>query len=228
MTLEAVVGKIKALFVQMVSYFSIYEIAILLSIFFIFIMLFTLGLLLRGRKFVAGFFITLSIAVIFATPFILQFAMQEILYKIDVKITNAYPMQFTKGFFVASEVSNNGKIPINECLVSVNEVREESNSIIKIINRIFPKSSSHTSVDIDIDINETKHFSVIVPQIQAKEPFLYQIFVDCYLSNKFAQKVQKNKQHQNEHIITPTPPDYDIKFESPQDDTQQSPETESL
>lgn len=83
---------LKTLLLQIISYFSLYEIATIMAIFFVFIMIFTLGLLLRGRKFIPYFFFFLSVVVIFSTPFVLHFVMQKILYPIDVNITSEHPM----------------------------------------------------------------------------------------------------------------------------------------
>ena len=220
--------KLKTLLIQIISYLSLYEIASLLVIFFVFIMFFTLGLLLRGRKFIARFFFFLSILVIFSTPFVLRFLMQKVLYTSEVNITSAHAMQYTNGFFVAGEITNKGKIVINECYIAVNEVRDEKGSkAMKILNSLFPKSSSGISIEIDIEVGETKNFAVIVPNLKAKEPFLYRIYVDCYLSNKFAQKMQKNKKTSTD-IITPKPPKDNVETTQPPaqnaEDTQEEAE----
>lgn len=214
---------LKALLAQIVSYLSLYEIATLLAIFFIFIMLFTLGLLLRGRKFIAKFFFFNSMVVVFSTPFVLHFVMKNVLYKIEVDITNAHAMQYTKGFFVAGEITHIGKIPINECYVSVDEVRNENGSkVIKAFNSIFPRSSSGAIVNIDINVGEQKKFATIVPHFEAKEPFLYRIYVDCYLSNKFAQKIQKKVE--NADIIKPKLDAQEIKDEQKEEVPQEQEE----
>lgn len=199
--------KLKILLIQMVSYLSVYEIGLILIGFFIFIMLFTLGLLLRGRRFIARFFFFLSIVAILAAPFVLHFMMKNVLYKADVTLMSAYPMQYTKGFFVAGNITNKGRAPINECLISVDSVRDEKDSkFMKYFNSIFPKSSLSTSIDIDIEPDSNADFSVIVPNFEAQEPLLFRVYVDCYLSNKFAQKMQK-KQPLNKDIITPKEPE---------------------
>ena len=199
--------KLKILLIQMVSYLSVYEIGLILIGFFIFIMLFTLGLLLRGRRFIARFFFFLSIIAILAAPFVLHFMMKNVLYKVDVTLTSAYPMQYTKGFFVAGNITNKGRAPINECLISVDSVRDEKDSkIMRYFNSIFPKSSLSTSIDIDIEPDSNADFSVIVPNFEAKESSSFRVYVDCYLSNKFAQKMQK-KQPLNKDIITPKEPE---------------------
>lgn len=197
--------KLKALLIQMASYLSIYELGVLLGIFFIFIMFFTLGLLLRGRRFIARFFFFLSILTIFSTPFALQAVMQKVFYKIEVEITSAYPMQYTKGFFVAGKITHRGKVPINECLISVDLVRDEKGSqVIKVFNTLFPKRSFSTIHEVDIGLHQSADFAVIVPNFEAKEAF-FRVYVDCYLSNKFTQKMQKPKQ-QSADIITPREP----------------------
>ena len=181
------IENVKTLLVQTISYLSLYEIATLLAIFFIFIMLFTLGLLLRGRKFIARFFFFLSILVVCSTPFALRYVMQKVLYTSE------------------GDITHNGKVDVNECSIVVNEVRDENGIMLfKILNSIIPKSSSSTNIELDIGVGETKSFAVIVPNIKAKEPFLYRIYVDCYLSNKFAQKMQK-PQKSSAGIITPKP-----------------------
>ena len=199
--------KLKILLIQMVSYLSVYEIGLILIGFFIFIMLFTLGLLLRGRRFIARFFFFLSIIAILATPFVLHFMMKNVLYKTDVTLMSAYPMQYTKGFFVAGNITNKGRAPINECLISVDSVRDEKDSkFMRYFNSIFPKSSLSTSIDIDIEPDSNADFSVIVPNFEAQEPLLFRVYVDCYLSNKFAQKMQKKKAPSKD-IITPKEPE---------------------
>lgn len=198
--------KLKVLLIQMASYLSIYEIGLILIGFFVFIMIFTLGLLLRGRRFIARFFFFLSAIAILAAPFVLHFMMKNVLYKTDVTLTSAYPMQYTKGFFVAGNIAHKGRVPINECLISVDSVRDEKdNKIIKFLNGIFPKSSLSTSIDIDVEPENNADFSVIVPNFEANEPLLFRVYVDCYLSNKFAQKMQKKKAP-NKDIITPREP----------------------
>ena len=199
--------KLKVLLIQMVSYLSVYEIGLILIGFFIFIMLFTLGLLLRGRRFIARFFFFLSIVAILAAPFVLHFMMKNVLYKTDVTLMSAYPMQYTKGFFVAGNITNKGRAPINECLISVDSVRDEKDSkFMKYFNSIFPKSSLSTSIDVDIEPDNNADFSVIVPNFEAQEPLLFRVYVDCYLSNKFAQKMQKKKAPSKD-IITPEEPE---------------------
>lgn len=197
--------KLKVLLIQMVSYLSIYEIGLILIGFFVFIMVFTLGLLLRGRRFIARFFFFLSVVAILAAPFVLHFMMKNVFYKIDVTLTSAYPMQYTKGFFVAGNITHKGRALINECLVSVDSVRDEKDSqFMRYFNSVFPKSSFSTSIDIDIEPGSNAEFSVIVPNFEAKEP-LFRVYVDCYLSNKFTQKMQKKKTSSKD-IITPKEP----------------------
>ena len=154
--------------------------------------------------------------------------MQKVLYTSEVNITSAHAMQYTNGFFVAGEITNKGKIVINECYIAVNEVRDEKGSkVMKILNSLFPKSSSGISIEIDIEVGETKNFAVIVPNLKAKEPFLYRIYVDCYLSNKFAQKMQKNEKPSTD-IITPKPPKDNVETTQPPaqntEDTQEEAE----
>lgn len=197
--------QLKGILIQMASYFSLYEIGLLLAIFFVFIMFFTLGLLLRGRRFIARFFFFLSALAIFSTPLVLQLMMQKVLYVSKVEITNAYAMQYTKGFFVAGNITNEGKVPFNECQIAVNEVIDEKNSIIlKIWNTLFPKKSFSAIIDVDIQVGQSEEFATIVPDFSTQSPF-YRIYIDCYLSNKFAQKMQDKKQ-ESEHIITPFVP----------------------
>ncbi|WP_104743551.1 DUF2393 domain-containing protein [Helicobacter cinaedi] len=199
--------KLKILLIQMVSYLSVYEIGLILIGFFIFIMLFTLGLLLRGRRFIARFFFFLSIIAILAAPFVLHFMMKNVLYKTDVTLMSAYPMQYTKGFFVVGNIAHKGRVPINECLISVDSVRDEKDSkFMKYFNSIFPKSSLSTSINIDIEPDNNTDFSVIVPNFEAKESSSFRVYVDCYLSNKFAQKMQKKKAPSKD-IITPKEPE---------------------
>lgn len=204
--------KLKILLIQMVSYLSIYEIGLILIGFFVFIMVFTLGLLLRGRRFIARFFFFLSIVAILAAPFVLHFMMKNVLYTTEVTLTSAYPMQYTKGFFVAGNIANKGRAPINECLISVDSVRDDKDSqFMRLFNSIFPKSSFSTSVDIDIEPDSNAEFSVIIPSFEAKEPLLFRVYVDCYLSNKFAQKMQKKKAPSKD-IITPKEPEVSIEI----------------
>ncbi|MCX2716403.1 DUF2393 domain-containing protein [Helicobacter sp. MIT 21-1697] len=216
------VEKLKTLLIQMVSYLSIYEIAVLLGIFFVFIMIFTLGLLLRGRRFIASFFFFLSILVIFSAPIVLQFVMQRVLYPIDVGITSAHAMQYTKGFFVAGHITHKGKIAINECHIAVNEVRDDKNNkVLQVLNTIMPKSSSGTTISIDIGVGQSNDFAVIVPHFEAKEPFLYRIYVDCYFSNKFAQKMQKNNHKQDIDILKPQIPQPEVLPQAPKQEEQE-------
>lgn len=187
--------KLKSLLVQMASYLSIYELGVLFGLFFLFIMLFTLGLLLRGRRFIAKFFFFLSIVTIFSVPFVLQAVMQKFLYKVKVEIDRAHIMQYTQGFFVEGRIANEGKVAINECQVAVNEVIDERGSkVLALWNSVAPKSSQSVNVELDIEVGKSAEFALIVPTKQVKEPFLYRIYVDCYLSNKFAQKMQKQRE----------------------------------
>lgn len=200
--------QLKDFIFQMVSYFSIYEIGILLLIFFCFILFFTLGLLLRGRRFIAGFFFFLSVCVIFSTPIVLQLAMTRFFYKIQVDITTAHPMEYTKGFFVAGNIIHQGKIAINECLITTNEVREEDKTLMKYINAVLPKSSYSTTLEIEIQPEEEKAFAIVVPYFEAKKPFNYRIYVDCYFSNNLIQSLQykpKPKKDNGESIEKTTP-----------------------
>ena len=234
--------KIKIFFLQMISYFSIYEIGILLLVFFCFLLFFTLGLLLRGRRFIAPIFFFLSVCVIFSTPIVLQMMMTKYLYKIQVDLTTTHPMEYTKGFFVAGNITHLGKIAINECQIVANEVREENEStLMGFVNAVLPKSSYKINLDIDIEVGKSKEFAVVVPDFEAKKPFNYRIYVDCYLSNKLAQKMQekskkaqKNTQDSEETNApaqsqeTSTPPEIESNEQEQQEsDGITSPATEN-
>ena len=105
-------------------------------------------------------------------------------------------------------------------MISVDSVRDEKDSkFMRYFNSIFPKSSLSTSIDIDIEPDNNADFSVIVPNFEAQEPLLFRVYVDCYLSNKFAQKMQKKKAPSKD-IITPKEPSLQIT-------TQDSIETET-
>lgn len=178
---------LKDLLIQFASYFSIYEIGLLLGLFFLFIFFFTLGLLLRGRRFVAHFSFFLSALVILSAPIALQLVMQKVFYVIETRIDQAHAMQYTKGFFISGQIMNKGKLPINKCRMSANEVRDEKGSkILGVINTILPIQSFTTNLDIDIGVGKSAEFAVIVPGFKSNSPF-YRVNVDCYLSNKFAQ-----------------------------------------
>lgn len=175
----------KNLLIQIASYFSIYEIGLLFGLFFLFIFFFTLGLLLRGRRFVAYFSFFLSALVVLSAPIILQLIMQKVLYVIDVQIYQAHPMQYTKGFFVSGQITNQGKLPINECRIIANEVRDEKGSkIINVLNTILPLQSFGSSLDIDIGVGKSAEFAVVIAGFKSSSPF-YRVYVDCYLSNQF-------------------------------------------
>lgn len=191
---------LKDLLIQFASYFSIYEIGLLLGLFFLFIFFFTLGLLLRGRRFVAYFSFFLSALVILSAPITLQLVMQKVFYVIDVRIDQAHAMQYTKGFFISGQITNKGKFPINKCRLSADEVRDEKGSkILSVINTILPIQSFATNLDIDVGVGKSAEFAVIVPGFKSSSPF-YRVHVDCYLSNKFTQTP---KAYSSNNIIQP-------------------------
>lgn len=176
---------LKGLLIQFASYFSIYELGVLFGLFFLFIFFFTLGLLLRGRRFVAYFSFFLSALVVLSAPIVLQLVMQRVFYVIDVQIDRAHSMQYTTGFFLSGQITNKGKFPINECRMRADEVRDEKgNKILSVLNTILPIQSFATSLEIDLGVGKSAEFAVIVPDFKASSPF-YRVYVDCYLSNQF-------------------------------------------
>lgn len=193
-----VVNRIESLMLQMGSYMSIYEIGILLGIFFIFILCFTLGLLLRGRRFLPSFFFFLSFLAIIATPIALQLFMQNYLYTTKVTLTTMHPMEYTKGFFLSGKIENIGHMPINECNIFANVIREEKNALMPYINDLFPIASFNTTIQVDIPSGESGEFSVVVPNFSAKKPFFYSVKIDCYFSNNLINNFHRKPKAKKE------------------------------
>ncbi|WP_395001889.1 DUF2393 family protein [uncultured Helicobacter sp.] len=176
--------------------FAFYEIAIMSMLFVVFILFFMLGLLLRGRRFSSKFFFFLSIVLFISAPFILQFCMQQLLYKSDIEVLQSKRLEYTNAFFVQANVTNIGFAPFSLCEVSVDILHD---GFLKPLSGIYPKRHYKQIIPLALSPGQSQEFQLIFDNFTPTLPFDYTLHIDCHSSNglnKLLQSYQHTPSHQ--------------------------------
>lgn len=158
---------------------SYIELGIFFGIFVCFLLFFILGLVFYSNKFLLGILFSLSFLILFSSPFIVKYLMQEKLYKIQVTYNKAAPLEYTDTFFIDMNIKNIGKKTLYRCLVNINILGTKISLFKNFKYFIYPQKVFSQVLERKISVNETQHFLVMFDDFYHKNS-PYEIQVNCF------------------------------------------------
>jgi len=143
-----------------------YDFILFGSIFAIFILLIILGILLRKRKAFAIFIIILAFIVLFIAPIFGYKMMHEFLFKHNLELLSQKRLNFTEAVVVKGKLTNESKLPFNECLITA-KAHKQSKKALKNFIYSFKSFQKMSIIEYEIPVGQSRDFKIIV------EPFTY-------------------------------------------------------
>ncbi|WP_095296810.1 DUF2393 family protein [Helicobacter sp. 12S02232-10] len=174
-----IIQEIKALFLTVFHRLGPIEIVLFLSIFVVFIFVFTLGLIWHSKRLFAQFCFLLSFVILFSSPFLIKYLMQEKIYKIQISYYRSSPLQYADTFLVDMDIKNLGKKDINKCIVKVDIFRKGTDFMNRLKNIFYPEKSFTHLIEEKIRINQTHHFLIMIDDFYYKTA-PYKVGTDCF------------------------------------------------
>ncbi|PAF47801.1 hypothetical protein BKH46_02920 [Helicobacter sp. 12S02634-8] len=156
------IHEVKKHFLAIAGQLGAIEIALFVGIFVIFVLIFILGVAWRANKPARSVLFLLSFLILFSTPFVLSYLMQEKIYKIQTTYYQAKPMQYADGFLVDMDITNIGKRSIKQCIVRIEVFHNQNRWIDKLKNMLWAQESFVYHLTQKIPVHHTQHFIVMI------------------------------------------------------------------
>ncbi|PAF43062.1 DUF2393 family protein [Helicobacter sp. 11S03491-1] len=172
--------EIKNSFLMVFHRLGYLELGLFLGIFIVFLIIFTLGLWFYPKKILSNFLFLLSFLTLISPPFVLQYLMQEKIYKIHISYHKVSPLVYADAFLVDVDVQNIGKATINKCLVSINVSGvKNKNWLARIKNAMYPQKVFTHLFRTKIKVNQTQHLLFMFDNYDYKNN-PYTLNIDCF------------------------------------------------
>lgn len=133
---------------------------------FLFILFIILGIVARGKTYIAIPLILIAFTTLIAGPTLGYIEMHNYIYKNETLITNQKKLTFTKAIVLNGSVKNDSNINFKRCKITVKVYKSTGSEIKDFIFRFKPINKM-TIIKDNIVINEKREFKMII------EPFTY-------------------------------------------------------
>lgn len=161
-------------------FFALTDYLVLISIFLIILLIFLLGVALRGRLLAFMLLCLLSSGLIFASPFIYRWIMESHLKKIEFELTHNASLQYDAVYFVEGNFKNLGHLDFRGCVVDVNFIPKGIKKIDRIRYKVKPRYL-HTEVyKTPLKKQESMDFKIVIPSPNPNLSFELETKGACY------------------------------------------------
>lgn len=121
------------------SLVSFFDFLIFLCCFLVFVLIYFLAcMLVNARFFISQILKTIALMILLATPVVLLYVNQNILYKTKVEYKMAKRLEFSPTFFLDATLKNIGRKEIAKCYFVLKVLRESKSYKSRILNHILP------------------------------------------------------------------------------------------
>jgi len=136
--------------------------------------------LTKKSTFLSIFMLFTSLALLFAGPFVLKHYLDKFLRAHSTKTTSVKRLNFTNALIVNGEITNTSKHSFSTCSVDISILKNSTNHIKNILNRLKPIREMTISIDKPIGIGETKEFRVVFDRYTYKQDVNVSVNSSCY------------------------------------------------
>ncbi|MBX7490175.1 DUF2393 family protein [Helicobacter turcicus] len=161
-------------------FFALLDYLVLIGIFLIILLIFLLGIALRGRTFPFAVLFLLSGGLIPASPFIYQWIMESYLKKTEFILTHNESLQYDAVYFVEGSFKNIGYLDFRGCVVEVNFIPKDSKKLQRIKYKINPRYAHIKIYKTPLNKQESMDFKLVIPSPNPKVSFDLYTKGACY------------------------------------------------
>lgn len=148
------------------------------SVFVLFILFISLGILLRRKTIIAVLFILIGFSLLVLGPTLGYIKMHEYLFKNSTVLTSQKRLQFTQAVVVTGSVTNESKVNFESCKITARAYKVSKNSLKNYLYQ-FKTIKKMSIVREDIRIGETKDFKIIVEPFTYSRDYNISVGADC-------------------------------------------------
>lgn len=157
---------------------SYIDLLIFAGCFLVFVLLYFLSCIFaRMRFFVPHFLKLCAYIVLLATPFVLLWVNQNILYKSEVEYAMAKRLEYSPSFYVDARIYNRGKLKISRCYFMLDVLRESSTFKNKILNFLTPYKRYKYEILQEIEVGQSQTFQKTINNFPYK---IFEMSLSCY------------------------------------------------
>jgi hypothetical protein len=168
--------KITDFITNFVNELLIYDYIFFGSIFVLFILLVTLGIILRGKPLLATFFILLAFTAITAGSYFGYNELHTYLFSNKLTIKSQKKLTFTQAVIVNGNIKNTSKMNFKSCMAVATVYKKDPLEIKELILRLKPIKKV-SIIEKDIKKGETRNIKIIIEPFTYKKE--YKIFVEA-------------------------------------------------
>lgn len=130
------------------------------------------------------FMALLTVMVLIVGPFGVKFALDSIIRKVEVKVSETKRLTFANTLVISGTLKNSGKIDYTKCKISANVINKIDNVYLKYITLyLTPKYKAYESVDLKglpLKVGEDMVFRVTIENFLPTEDFEVDVRGVCY------------------------------------------------
>lgn len=168
----------KKVILETFSLIGLVDVLMFAGCFLVFALFYLLAcIFVQVRFFIPQFFKFLAFIVLLASPVLLLWLGQNVLYKNDVSYTIAKRLEYSPTYLADGSVSNVGKRKIGHCYLIIEGLRNPSKKRYAIANAILPLKSYKYRIDGEIALGASVNFREVIDEF----PYaFYREHVECY------------------------------------------------
>lgn len=142
----------------------------------IFVLFFTIGLMMKRRILrLCAFF--LAGIVLASAPPVIVYGSKHYFYKLEMIQDRSRPLAYSPSFLIDMSFKNSGKIDFKKCFIIITPKRKVQNLLNRIRDVIYPLARIEYVLKQKIPVGQTYEFSKIIPY--SYKNYSYQFSVDC-------------------------------------------------
>lgn len=168
----------KGVILETFSLIGLVDMLIFAGCFLVFALFYLLAcIFVQVRFFIPQFFKFLAFVVLLASPILLFWLGQNILYKNQVSYKVAKRLEYSPAYLADGEINNIGRLAIGHCYFIVEGLRNPSKKRYAIANAILPLKSYKYRIDGNISRGGFVNFREIIDDF----PYtFYRERIECY------------------------------------------------
>jgi len=172
---------LKSSILNYISHFSMYDYvgyAWLILVFFVFIILAIF--LAKKSALLSVFVLLISLALLFAGPFILKHYLDQFLRPTITKTTSIKKLTYTNALIVTGEVTNTSKMNFSTCSVDISVLKTGSGLIKNYLNQLKPIRKMTISINKPLPMGEVEEFRIVFDGYNYSKDINVSVNSNCY------------------------------------------------
>lgn len=174
---------IKAYFAKitsMLSYFTLSDYLILISLFLTILIFFLLSVVFRLNRIFAFLLLLTSVVLFFTSPVIYEYIMEKYIKTIEFTLNKNEKLQYNDFYYVEGSIKNIGEIDFKGCIVSVNFIPRNTKHYRYIKYRLIPSHIHYENYKNPLNLNDSMNFNIVIPSPNPQVDYTLETKGVCY------------------------------------------------